>query len=218
MTITGAQARMARVGLGYSMQDMHKKFGFSKSQISDFESKGVGLGAKRIEMLENHYKSRGVEFIGNTGVNIRDEYMYTLNGVDGMRSLYDDIYETARHAQDGEFCIFNGVPNMVIKWTGKDWYENHSKRMVDVRDNITFKVIVEEGTTNLIGDAFVEYRYWPSGSFLPEMLYIFGNKVAFFSFSEESVNIRVNVSEAQANSMRILFSSSWDDRAIKING
>ncbi|MBI1300063.1 MAG: hypothetical protein GC137_00255 [Alphaproteobacteria bacterium] len=214
--ITGKQCRAARALLDLSQQDLADLTNPSRMAIARFEN-DEKCSKQTIENLQLFFENHGIEFIGEKGVNLRDEYMYSLRGVDGMRLLYDDIYETAKLAYGDEFCIFNGVPDLILKWVGKEWYQDHTKRMVDVKDNIIFKVIIEEGTDNLIGDAFVEYRYWPSGSFLPEMIYIYGNKVAFFSFSEDNVDIKVNVSSKQAESMRVLFSSAWDERAIRIN-
>lgn len=210
MTISHKQALLARVGLGYSMQNISDLFGFSKSQISDFENNGKGLSDDRIFELASLYRQKGVVFIGSSGVDFRDEYQYKLSGQAGFIEFMEDVYATARD-HGGEFCIFNGSPDLIIKWTGEEWYKHHRQRMTEVRSNIDFKVIVEEGTKNLIGNDFVEYRYWPSDRFLPETIYIYGKKLAFLSFSEHNVEVTVNISEKIADSMRFLFASAWKE-------
>lgn len=192
------------------MQNLSDLFGFSKSQISDFENTGKGLSDERIFELERLYRQKGVVFIGSSGVDFRDEYQYKLTGRDGFIEFMEDVYITARD-EGGEFCIFNVVPDFIIKWTGEEWYEQHRIRMTKVKNNIDFKVIVEEGTMKLIGNDFVEYRYWPSDRFLPETIYVYGKKLAFLSFSEHNVEVTVNIGDKIASSMRFLFASAWKE-------
>lgn len=211
MTISSLQLKLSLAADGMSYQVAAEKFGTNKSQISEFISTGVGLSDKIIDSMERYFKSVGHAYIKDSGLQVRKEFTYFLKGREGLRAFYDDVYEAARDAKGvTDFCIFNGSPDKIIKVVGEEWYPSHRKRMVEVQDNIKFRVIVEKGTKNLIGSDFAEYRYWSSDKFLPEMIYIYGDRFAFISFIEDTVEIRVNVNAKQAEAMRYLFEPAWE--------
>jgi hypothetical protein len=211
MTISSLQLKLSLSADGMSYQAAAEKFGTNKSQISEFISTGVGLSDKIIDSMERHFKTIGHAYIKDSGLQVRKEYTYFLKGREGLRAFYDDVYEAARYARNNQqFCIFNGSSKLVLNMVGKDWYEMHRARMVEVKDNIDFKIIVEKGTTNLIASDFAKYRYWSSDKFVPEIVYIYGDRFAFISFTEDSVDIRVNVNPKQAKAMLYLFQPAWE--------
>jgi len=212
MTITSLQLKLSLAADGMSYQAASEKFGTNKSQISEFISTGVGLSDKVVNRMEQHFKSVGHGYIKDSGLIVRKEFTYFLKGVDGMKSFYDDVYEEVRDSrrEKVEVCIFNGSPKLIMEMVGDEWYEMHQNRMVEVRDKLDFKVIVEKGTTDLIGSEFAEYRFWYSNKFVPEIIYIYGNRFAFISFVDDTVDIRVNVNKKQTEAMRYLFQPAWE--------
>ena len=92
----------------------------------------------------------GVEFIPQHGVRFRGNVIEEYQGREGFREFYDDVYTTARN-EGGELCIFNGVPEKIVHWLGEDWYELHTKRMVEIKDNYK----KENPDIKLMGDKFI---------------------------------------------------------------
>lgn len=206
MTISRKQARAARAYLSLEQADVHMGTGISKNQISKFEKGNAGLSPRNLDKLYRFYQSRGIEFTEEDGIRSRPgmekkEY----HGQVEFRAFFDDIYETSKTHR--EINIFNGVPSLLIKWLGFDWYEMHSVRMGKIK-KLNTKVIVEHGEKNLIGRNFAKYKWFPKNKFHKDTIYIYGDKVAFINFGDD-VRVLVIHQKDIAESQRILFNIAW---------
>ena len=66
------QCRMARVGLGWTVQQLSELSGVNKNTISRFE-RNEGSNLKTVEAIKNALLATGrVEFEGDSGVRVRD--------------------------------------------------------------------------------------------------------------------------------------------------
>lgn len=213
MLTDGKQIAAARQLLGWSQEDLANYSGISKPSINRMEKELFSvkddLRQKVVDAIEKH----GVGFTPR-GVQEKALDVVQLNGVEGMRHFYNDIYYTAQNI-GGLFFIFNGVPELILKWLGNDWYDMHAKRMQDIGQKYNFKVIVKEGEKGLIGSGFAEYRFFPADQFYDRTIYIYGSKAAFVSFEENDVEIVIINQKEIAKSMRVLCEIAWDNVAIK---
>jgi transcriptional regulator with XRE-family HTH domain len=207
MTISPLQALLARVGLGYSMDQIAEKFGYAKNQISSYEKRGVNLSEERVKELERFYRSQGAVFIGETGVDFRKEFMYTLSGVEGFRSLMDDVYATARDL-GGRIEILNGSPSLFTKHLGAEWYAMHAARMYPLRDSIQFRIVATKGDKP-IASSFAEYKWMDANGFYNQTVYIYGSSVAFITFEEEAVFIEIIKRETMVHTFHYIFDFIW---------
>lgn len=213
MLTDGKQIAAARQLLGWSQEDLAAKSGISKPSINRMEKELFSvkddLRQKVIEAVEKN----GVSFTPR-GVQEKALDIVQLNGMEGMRQFYNDIYYAAQNI-GGLFFIFNGVPELILKWLGDDWYAMHAKRMQDMDHHYKFKVIVKEGEKGLIGNSFAEYRFFPADQFYDRTIYVYGSKAAFVSFEENDVEIVIINQKEIAKSMHILCQIAWDNVAIK---
>lgn len=212
MDITKSQISAAMALLDITQAGLAVGTGLSKPTISNFLKSSTGWETKEStkSKIVDYLRLRGIEFTEHNGIR-ENPITYELKGKDGFRYFFDDVYHTACEAKEGEFLfVFNNVPELIIKWLGEDWYENHRERMTKIKDRYTFYVIVEKGTKRLIAKSFVNYRFWPSDKFTSEMVYVYGSKVAFIKFLEDDVTIQVNSNKRLADTMRFMFSPAWE--------
>lgn len=205
--ISPIQCIAARSILRLSHDKLARQIGVSWATVSRFE-KGESEDAKTIKALEAFFDREGIEFLPNHGVALKSVKSYTLEGQAGFREFFDEVYETARD-EGGDFCIFNGMPNRILKYAGEEWYQGHADRMTKIKDNFSFRVFIREGEKSKIGKSFAEYREFPKDRFHEEMIYIYGTKVAVISFGQEVKVLVIDQPDFTA-SQRVLFDLAWE--------
>ena len=213
MSITTAQIRGARGILNWSQQDLAQRTGISATSIGSIENGQTTPRQSTLETIKTTFERNGIEFLGLEGVRIRDNTILTYEGQSGIQAFFDDVYETVKK-QGGEICLFNGVPNKLVEWLGDEFYKMHAARMNELKDNFSFKIIVEEGDAQFIAKGFAEYRWFPKDRFNDRTLYCYGDKLAFLNFSKNNVRILVMDQAEIAMSFRELFKIAWDNVAV----
>ncbi|MGH1398529.1 MAG: helix-turn-helix domain-containing protein [Alphaproteobacteria bacterium] len=209
------QIRAARALLGWSQHDLADKAGLSQTGIARIENGTNQPNSKTITKIETAFDAADVEFLGSSGVRKRTGEIRTLQGVDGFKELLNDVYLTAKE-EGGELCLHNAKPDNWTKWLGEDWFKMHSERMATLSDKMSFKITAEEGNKNLISSAFAEYRWFPKELFDDDCIYAYGNKLAFVTFGEDDLYIRILNDKSFSRGFKILFNIAWDGIAIKI--
>ncbi len=206
--ISNTQTRTARALLNQDQKEISLATGINVNQISAFERGVAGLSVKNIKKLTEYFVSSGVEFLSYDGVRKSpDGSMRVLSGKEGLRELYDDIYNVCQMI-GGKIDIFNGLPSAIIDNIGKEWYQAHIERMKIIKDHYHLRVIVQERDTNFIGSEIASYKWWSSDTFQERMIYIYGSKVAFIAF-EPSISIILLNQTQIAKSQRALFETAW---------
>jgi len=215
--LTIEQIRAARALLDWSQQDLAEYADLSQTGIARIENGTNKPNSKTLNKIETAFDRADIEFIGTTGLRKRDGTIKTLSGTQGFREVMNEIYDFAKN-DDAEICLFNGLPNLFIKWLEPDWYDMHSKRMGKLQNNFKLKIIVKEKETNLIAGSFAEYRYFPENLFHEQVFYCYNGKLAILNFTEDSVYINVLTEQKTADSFAVLFNVAWDHVAVKIEG
>jgi len=206
--ITPTQMRAARAMLDVSQGHVAEHLGIAANTLSKIESGQSDVSMSRNAEIQKFYEREGIAFTENDGVKWQVNQVIKHEGQEGIRDFFDDVY---KESQKGcEINLFNGVPDLLIKWLGEDFYKMHAKRMNELEEEINFKIIVEEEVTNFIASGFAEYRWFPKEMFNKRTIYIYGSKVGFFTFSEENVSIRVFNNAELSASMRVLFGIAWE--------
>lgn len=206
--ITPTQMRAARAILDVSQGHVAEYLGIAANTLSKIESGQSDASASRVSDIQRFYEREGIEFTENDGVRRNLNQVIKYEGAKGIQDFFDDVY---REAISGcNISLFNGVPDLLIKWLGDEFYKMHASRMHDLENKGTFKIIVEEGEDNFIASGFAEYRHFPKQMFNDKTIYIYANKVGFFTFREDNVFIRVFDSAELATSMNVLFGIAWD--------
>lgn len=199
--------------MNWSQQDLAQRTGISATSIGSIENGQTTPRESTLATIRSTFEKHGIEFLGLQGVRERDSNIMNYEGQSGIRQFFDDVYETSK-TPGNEICLFNGVPKKLIEWLGNDYYQMHAERMDKIRNNFSFKIIVEEGDNQLIARTFAEYKWFPKERFNDRTLYCYGDKLAFLNFSKDNVRILVMQQADIASSFRELFNIAWDNVAI----
>ena len=209
------QIRAARALIGWSQGDLAERADLSQTGIARIENGTNKPNSQTLAKIQTAFDKANVEFIDDNGVKKRTGEIKTLSGKSGLTELLDDIHEVGR-ISGGQFCLHNADPDNWYKWLGKEWFQSHADRMALLSDKVSFRILAEEGNTNLISTDFAEYRWFPKEKFNDQSMYAYGDRLAFVNFSEEDVTIRILQKQEFADSFKVLFDIAWDTAAIKI--
>jgi transcriptional regulator with XRE-family HTH domain len=206
------QIRAARALIGWSQGELADQAGLSQTGIARIENGTNRPNSNTLTKIRAAFDRVDIEFIDDSGVKKRSNHVRILQGADGLRQFFDELYETARDI-GGDICLFNGVPSKLSEWLGVDWYEMHNKRMEEIRDNYHYKIIVKEGETSLPAADYATYKFFPEELFNDRTIYIFGNTVFFRDQGDSDLRL-IRIEQADlANSMKILFDIAWNNVA-----
>jgi len=210
--ITPTQMRAARAMLDVSQGHVAEYLGIAANTLSKIESGQSDISVTRNSDIQRFYEREGIAFTDNDGVKWNIAQVKKLEGQSGIREFFDDVYEEVCEGCDVH--LFNGVPDLLIKWLGNDYYQMHAERMSDLKQETNFQIIVEESETNFIAGKFAEYRGFPKEMFNEQTIYIYAGKVGFFKFEDNNVFISVFENVELADSMRVLFGIAWNKVAV----
>ena len=149
MLITGKQIAVARTLLDVSQKKAASVANVSIPAISNFESGKHSLNSESLTALVRYFHNQGVEFIAGNSARFR-EGIRVYEGAEEFRLFYDDIYRQAPRA-GGPIYVYNGVPSLLVKYLGQDFYDKHAERMTKIKDRYDFKVAIKKGDGNFIG-------------------------------------------------------------------
>ena len=199
-TIKGKQIAAARALAEYTLDDLAKHSGVSRSTIVKIEAEQRGAAWRRT--LADLVKAfadadKGVEFTEG-GVRWRSDIVRQLEGDDAYLAMLDDVYKTL-HKSGGEvlwLCSNDQVPR-----PGE--YEAEAR----IRDaGVRFRSLIEEGKTETVWPRS-EYRQIPSRYFHHNLQVIYANKVA--QVLEGGKRILIVDNRELAAATRNLFDLIW---------
>ena len=209
--ITASQLRMARAHLNVTQAEVARHTGVAVPTITSIEGETTqNPKTATLDALKTYYESKGIVFTDDKGIRPVSARFRHLQGTDGFRALMDDVYEQANQ-KGGKIRLWNARPDYFIQWLGKDWYAAHTKRMQTILHKISFNVTCEEGETNFIGSHHAEYRWVPTKLFNEQAIYCYGDRIAFLTFGEDSVNIFILYNKEFNDSFCLLFDLVWDE-------
>ena len=209
------QIRAARALLGWNQHELADKAGLSQTGIARIENGTNQPNSKTLEKIGTAFDHADIEFIGDTGLRKRSIQSQTYRGIEGFKEFLDNVYHTARDV-GGELCTFNAATPYFKTMLGAEWYEQHAERMQAIRDNFTMRLIVEEGTKDLLAKGFGEYKFFPKNLLTDQKIYVYGDFVSFMNFANENVEIVEVKHGPSAESFRILFNIAWEKVATSL--
>lgn len=207
--ITLEQIKAARALIGWSQEDLSKHANLSKAGIAKIENGSNTPTMTTITKIIGAFDEADVEFLGTEGVRKRAGNIKTYKGIERFKIFMDDVYLTACN-DGGDICLFNAKPENWLNLLGTEWCQQHGNRMIDVKDNYTFRALAEEQDDLLIGQSYIQYKWFPEALFNDRAFYCYGGKLAFMDFQENDVSIWVLNHTAFADGFRTLFQISWN--------
>lgn len=212
MTITPEQSIAARGLLRMkNVSLIAKHIDCAESTYKKFEGLQGGIGPAKKEKARHFFENRGIEFIGQSGVNKRTQNNYTLSGQDGFWVFLDDVYETVKDG--GEINITNVVDDTFVKWAGEKC-KSHVERMGKIK-NLTCRTLCRYGYKNFASTSYSQYKWLKEGNFIETHFYIYDNKLAIITFDPEPLIIIIDEPKV-AQAYRMQFMDLWK-AAIEIN-
>jgi DNA-binding XRE family transcriptional regulator len=159
-----------------------EKAGLTRATINKFEDDVVRPHEGTISDIVRVFDDEGIEFIGDTGVQIKPQGVQVLVGPQGLCDFFDDVYEHAR--KHGGKIMQLGIDEDLF-WVMGDHSPVHRARMaalVTERKDIKVQAILCEGDTNFIASDYNEYRWISKDIFSPVPFYIYGQTLAIMAF------------------------------------
>jgi len=209
--ITAAQIRAARALLNVQQDEVEGATGLSKRYLSEIENERSQGKSDALNKLELFYKTRGIDFIEHNGVRETPSGMRILRGQSGFREFYDDIYQEARRSKI-EITLLNGSSDLLINALGQDFLKMHMERMIAIKENFRFRVILKEGDKSFLGRDYCEYRWFPSSLFKDKYILTYGRKCAIVDRTEDFEILLFDQPE-MAESLRVGFDIAWENVA-----
>lgn len=215
--LTIEQIRAARALLGWSQSDLADRAGLSQTGIARIENGTNKPNTSTLNKILSAFEASNIEFIGDRGVQKKSGEIMTLTGTEGLKTLVNDVYETAKNIYQskkdatGTVYLYNAKPKNWHKWLGKEWWDMHSERMAKLGSKVQH-IMAVEGDTYFISSAFSEHRWFPADLFNDQSIYAYGTKLAFVTFGED-VSVKILDNQEFCDGFRVLFEIAWENVA-----
>lgn len=204
--ITPTQMRAARAMLDVSQGHVAEHLGIAANTLSKIESGQSDVSVSRNAEIQRFYEREGIAFVENDGVTKRTGGVETYEGRSGFLDFMDDVFETVKGG--GEVFVDNVDEAQFVKWGAED-VPKHIDRMNAVQ-NLHSRILVAEGTKDIVDTNYAEYRYVNRERFEEVPLYIYGDKTALIVFNADDVEIFVINHLAVTNFFRQRFMVKWN--------
>ena len=212
MLITASQIRAARAMLDWSVQDLAAHTRVKAPTLYGIE-KGHGASVDTLTELIRVFESAGIELTEDGGVRPRQSRVHIYRGATGFCSFFDDIYEVARTHSDPDFGVTNVREELFERWLG-EYDAIHMARMARLKQH-QVRALLKEHDSYVSSSAYTEYRWVEEDAFADVSFYIYGDKVAFIEFLDNTVVVTVVDNKAVAQSLRKMFDVTWSIAKIK---
>lgn len=204
--ISVKQIRAARGLLNWTQQDLADKASLSREGIKNIENEISTPRKDTIGQIERAFADHGVEFLAGDGVRMHDATIFVLHGEEGIKKLWDDIYETLAVYDLKEVLIANNTEPTRLSNNIVEYLEMHLKRLKEIKAKE--KILCCEGDQNFIAPV-TSYRWVPKENFCDSPTFIYGGKVAMLIWGPPAKVTIINDPQ-YAESVRNLFKFSWE--------
>lgn len=212
--ITSAQIRSARAHLDLSQDDVAAGAGITKYTLSNIERGATEASAKSLEMLQNYFEKRGIEFTVDNGVKMARSDVRSYEGAAGFREFMDDVYKTMK-AHPGNFCVSNVDENNWIRWLGVEGANAYCDKMMSLVPHVRAHILIREGDEMTVAP-HAEYRTLPGDLFYDNTsFYVYADRLALIRFEPENVIVRVLHNRYFSEAFKLMFYRFWDKMATR---
>jgi transcriptional regulator with XRE-family HTH domain len=160
-----------------------------------------------LRKIRHSLESRGVEFIGNIGVQWAQHQIQTVTGVEGLKAFFDDVRATVKKSD--EEIVICGVEEDYLDRKLGDYLDYHRKEMTSYA-GVKMRCLVKEGDPNLGASDYCRYRWQAKERFANVPFYVFGDKLAIIVTSgPEDPLILLIHNRTIAQAYRLQFEIVW---------
>ena len=206
--LTRQKLRAARDLLDWDQSELATQARVSIGTVKNFEREfNSNLNTDTANKIIEALLRSGVEIL-EYGVRYNDKSIITYEGSEGFLEFRIDLYNTMRNG--GEILVQNVDERDFIKWQGGDEETvKHAERMLSI-NNLSMRILIQEGDTNFVAADYAKYRWMPANMFTDVPVYIYGNKRAEIVFEEDNVLIFVTSQPKLTDARRELFNQLWE--------
>lgn len=210
--ISSKQAKLARIHLDLTQDEVAEAIGKTRTTIFNIESSDKVSGDGTLGLLQKFYERKGIEFLSGNGIRERDNTIEIIEGENAESLMHDDIFETVVTLKDNKEVLLCGLEEADPKIFPEVF--KRAKLQVErlKKAGIKERILGKEGNTNFVCE-WHWYRWLPEKDFNPVPFYIYGTKLAFYTFEEPYKAIIIDDAMFTAT-MRHLFNFAWDRAAI----
>jgi transcriptional regulator with XRE-family HTH domain len=204
--ISVKQIRAARGLLNWTQKELGDKASVSREAIKNIETEISRPRKDTLNDIQKAFEDHGVEFLPGDGLRMLDATVHVLHGEDGIKALWDDIYETIIASDNKEILIANNTEPLALGKSIVEYLDMHLKRLKAAK--IHERILCREGDTNFLGP-ITSYRWVPKENFCDSPTFIYAGKVAMLVWGPPAKVTIINDPQ-YAESIRNLFKFSWD--------
>jgi len=157
--------------------------------------------------IRSALEEKGIEFIGNIGVQWAQHQVRSLSGVDGLKIFFEDVRRTSQQAP--EEIVICGVAEEYLEDKLKEHLDYHRKEMTSY-GNIKMRCLIEESDLDLGASDYCQYRWQAKENFSNVPFYIYGDKMAIIvTTAPEDPLILLIQNRTISSSYRRQFEAMW---------
>jgi transcriptional regulator with XRE-family HTH domain len=196
--ITPRQIRAARALLGLDAAELADRAGLTRATVTNIENSVVQPRKATLDRLVETLAGGGVEFIGERGIALIENYRL-IEGADCYLRLLDEIYHSLRAKPGSEvlsICTDDNVSPPEVRQAIQRWHDA----------GVKCRFLSHEKAT-LFDFPLQEYRLIPSHFFTNSVMVVFDDKVA--ALRGLNAAVLVTTDRNQADMLRGLFEMIW---------
>jgi DNA-binding XRE family transcriptional regulator len=206
---TPDMVRAARGYLNWSQHELGQRCNLSKVSLVGIESGKQKPNHETLKRIANVFWNEGLVFLEDGGFRVDNSLFKILEGNDGVREFFTDVYETIKK-EGGAYFIFGRDQKFreAREKAGVTWYRN---KMASI-EGLKCKALIGETDINEEPTKGTEVRSLPPEVFSSSTpFFIYGNKLAIIFWGDEGhpVKIMVHTNEELVDSYRKQFEFIW---------
>ncbi len=158
--------------------------------------------------IRSALEQKGVEFIGNIGVQWAQHQVRTLAGVEGLKTFFDDVRYIAKQNPEEQIAIC-GFDEDYFEAKLGEYLDYHRKEMTNY-GNVRMQCLIEENDSNVGASDYCQYKWQPKENFSSVPFYIYGDRAAIIVTSApEAPLILLIQNQSIAGAYRRQFAAMW---------
>ncbi len=207
MRLSTSQIAAAMALAGMTQDELATLAGMARPSLNRILNGEVVAKEDSLRRIRHALESRGVEFLGNIGVQWAQHQVRSLAGVEGLKTFFDDVRAVAKDT-DQEICICGFSEDYFEKKLGK--YLDYHRKEMSGYSHVRMRCLIEEGDSNLGASDYCQYRWQIKAYYSNVSFYVYGDRTAIIVTSgpEDPLILLINnrtISQAYRNQ----FDAMW---------
>jgi transcriptional regulator with XRE-family HTH domain len=207
MRLSASQIAAAMALVRMTQEDLASLTGIWRPTLTKILREDSVARDETLKKIRHALESRGIEFIGNIGVQWSQHQVRTLAGVEGLKEFFDDVRATVKQSDDE--ILIGGIEEDYLEKKLGPYLDYHRREMANY-GNIKMRCIIKEGDANVAASDYCKYRWQSKEQFAHVPFYVYGDKLAIIATSgPEDPLILLIHNRTIAEAYRLQFEIVW---------